>query len=456
MIEVDIKSVVRAHIDLQAAGANASEQEQADQRGTGNFKTLNYDKSDIKPTKKRYFILLLFCLHSMINAAQWIYLSSITNIVSRYYQVDNMAVNWTSMVYMLVYIPLIVPASWLFERIGMRDAILLGSIGTTLGSLVKLFSCQPDRFYLLMMGQTVVAISQLFVLSVPPRLASVWFPDDQVSLATACGVFGNQFGIALGFVVPSLVIGADEMNSLASIEEGLFNLFLGVLLISTITSLLILFFFDKTPSKAPGLARLQQIKQENAIAEAGTTPLVLDNGSLRQYGFGSLLWDLVTDQNFVMLIVSYGLNVGVFYAISTILNQMVLRDWPDGNKLVGQLGLVLIIAGMFGSVIAGYILDKTHMYRLVNAFLYASSLVSMILFAVTLQLHNLMALYLTIGLLGYFMTGYLMIGYEMSNEITWPRPESVSAGLLNLSAQVSVPLGEASQSSKENRFLTSH
>lgn len=449
MVEVDTKNVARTHIDLQEARAN-SNNDQIDTNhlnqqhqhhhhtGTANFKTLNYDKSDIKPTKKRYLILLLFCLHSMINAAQWIYLSSITNIVSRYYRVDNMAVNWTSMVYMLVYIPLIVPASWLFERIGMRDAILLGSIGTTLGSFVKLFSCQPDRFYLLMTGQTIVAISQLFVLSVPPRLASVWFPDDQVSLATACGVFGNQFGIALGFVVPSLVIGANEMDSLVSIEESLFNLFLGVVSISTITSLLILFFFDKTPSKAPGLARLQQIKQENAaIAEAaGTTPLVLDNNSLK-YGFGALLWDLITEKNFVMLIISYGLNVGVFYAISTILNQMILRDWPDGNKLVGQLGLVLIIAGMFGSVIAGYILDKTHMYRLVNASLYASSLVSMILFAITLQLHNLVALYLTIALLGYFMTGYLMIGYEMSNEITWPRPESVSAGLLNLAAQVS-------------------
>lgn len=437
MIEVDIKDAIRTHIDLQAAGASASGQEISidGRHATGNFKTLNYDRSDIKPTKKRYLILLLFCLHSMINAAQWIYLSSITNIVSRYYQVDNMAINWTSMIYMVVYIPLIVPASWLFERIGMRNSILLGSIGTTLGSFVKCFSCHQDRFYLLMIGQTVVAISQLFVLSVPPRLASIWFPDDQVSLATACGVFGNQFGIALGFVVPQLVIG-DEVSSLINIESGLFNLFLGMVLVSGIISAMIMFFFDTTPSKAPGLARLQQIKQENAIAEAGTTPLVNDGDSLR-YGFGSLLWDLLTDKNFVMLIVSYGLNVGVFYAISTVLNQMIAPEWPDGNKLVGRLGLVLIISGMIGSVVAGYILDKTHMYRLVNASLYALSLVSMILFAITLQAHNLVALYLTVALLGYFMTGYLMIGYELSNEITWPRPESVSAGLLNLSAQVS-------------------
>jgi FLVCR family feline leukemia virus subgroup C receptor-related protein len=403
-----------------------------------NFKPNYLDRNDIRPTRKRYLILLLFCLHSAINAAQWIYLSSITSTVSKYYRVDNMAVNWTSMVYMLVYIPLVVPSTWLFERIGMRDSILVGSLGTTLGSIIKCFSCQPGRFGLLMVGQTLVAISQLFVLSVPPRLASVWFPDHQVSLANACGVFGNQFGIALGFVVPQLVVDETADDSLDAIGAGLWRLFIGIALVSGTVSLLIALLFDRTPSKPPGLARLQQIKQEEAIAEAGAQPLVIDGRTTQaSYGFGALLWDLFTDINFVLLMASYGLNVGVFYAISTVLNQMISRHWTQANTLVGQLGLLLVVSGMFGSVIAGIILDRTRMYRLVNATLYTFSLIAMILFAATLELHSRPALYLMAILLGYFMTGYLFIGYEMSNEITWPRPESVTAGLLNLSAQVS-------------------
>lgn len=408
---------------------------------SGNLSKTNYDRSDIKPTKKRYLILLLFCLHSMINAAQWIYLSSITNIVTRYYKVDNMAINWTSMVYMLVYIPLVVPASWLFERIGMRNSILLGSVGTSLGSFIKCFSCQQERFHILMFGQTIVAISQLFVLSVPPRLASIWFPDHQVSLANACGVFGNQLGIALGFVVPQLVIRISDydVNPLNTIGEGLFNLFLGITIISTLTTSLIIFLFDHGPSKPPGMARLQQIKQEIALAESGIMPLFNDDktSTNSNYGFGSLLYDLLTDRNFVLLMISYGLNVGVFYAISTVLNQMIAPTWNDASKLVGRLGLVMVISGMFGSVISGYILDKTHMYRFINTSLYALSFITMIMFTTVLQMHNTIALYLIVTMLGYFMTGYLLIGFEMSNEITWPRPESVSAGLLNLSAQVS-------------------
>lgn len=446
----------------------------ADKLANGaQFRGLDHtiDRIGIKPTKRRYIILLLFCLYSAVNALQWIYLSSITNTLARFYQVQNMAINWTSMIYMVVYIPFVVPAIWLFEQIGMRNSILIGSMGTTIGSLMKCFTCHSDGFPLLMCGQSIVAICQLFVLSVPPRLASVWFPDDQVSLANACGVFGNQFGIALGFIIPQLIIGDD--NSIANnqyhaysqisndssrynnivnqqdlVADGLFNMFLGITIASVIISTLILFLFDDTPAKPPGLARLQQIKQETAIAEAGVMPLVVDESesdtnhkattinTQKRCEFGALLCELFTDKDFVLLMISYGLNVGVFYAISTCLNQMISQYWVNANTLVGRLGLLLVVSGMIGSVLFGYILDKTRMYRLVNGTLYCSSLVSLIMFTVALEAHRLIALHLTVALLGSFMTGYLFIGYEMSNEITWPRPESVTAGLLNLSAQV--------------------
>lgn len=325
----------------------------------------------------------------------------------------------------------------------MRNSILLGSLGTSLGAGVKCFACQPDRFYLLMSGQTLVAVSQLFVLSVPPRLASVWFPDEQVALANALGVFGNQLGIALGFVVPQLVLGdSDEPNSpdyrLASISSSLNQLFLSIALFSGLVTLLIAIYFDEYPKCPPGRARLEQMKQETVAAESGLASLVSSASPASSSGaFIALLLDLASDKNFVLLVVGYGLNVGVFYAISTVLNQMIAPNWQNASALTGRLGLVMVVSGMFGSIISGYILDRTHMYRLVNTSLYALSLLSMLLFTANLEFHNVVAVYLTTGLLGYFMTGYLLIGYEMSSEITWPLPEAVSAGLLNLSAQVS-------------------
>ena len=70
--------------------------------------------------------------------------------------------------------------------------LLIGSLGTAAGAWIKVFSVVPDRFYVALIGQTIAAISQVFVLSVPANLAATWFGPDQVSSACSIGVFGNQ------------------------------------------------------------------------------------------------------------------------------------------------------------------------------------------------------------------------------------------------------------------------
>ena len=73
--------------------------------------------------------------------------------------------------------------------------MLLGSLGTCLGSWIKVFATGQAYFPLLFAGQTIVAISQIFILGIPPQLAATWFPSSQVSSACAIGVFGNQVNI---------------------------------------------------------------------------------------------------------------------------------------------------------------------------------------------------------------------------------------------------------------------
>jgi hypothetical protein len=50
----------------------------------------------------------------------------ITAILEKYYQVSTIAVYWTSMVYMVTYIPFIVPASWLLDK--KVPALVLGTV----------------------------------------------------------------------------------------------------------------------------------------------------------------------------------------------------------------------------------------------------------------------------------------------------------------------------------------
>lgn len=71
-------------------------------------------------------------------------------------------------------------------------SVIIGMAGTCIGAWIKVVSVSPDRFWVTFLGQTVVGLSQIFILNIPARLAAVWFGPKQVSSACSIGVFGNQ------------------------------------------------------------------------------------------------------------------------------------------------------------------------------------------------------------------------------------------------------------------------
>lgn len=44
--------------------------------------------------------------------------------------------------------------------------------------------------------------------------------------------------------------------------------------------------------------------------------------------FVKSLWRLARNYGYILLLLSYGMNVGSFYAISTLLNQFILKYFP--------------------------------------------------------------------------------------------------------------------------------
>ena len=82
---------------------------------------------------------------------------------------------------------------------GLRLSVLLGTLGTCLGSWVKVAATGREMYPLMFTGQTIVAVSQIFILGLPAQLAATWFPSNQVSSACAIGVFGNQVRLLPNF-----------------------------------------------------------------------------------------------------------------------------------------------------------------------------------------------------------------------------------------------------------------
>ncbi|XP_053684189.1 feline leukemia virus subgroup C receptor-related protein 2 [Sabethes cyaneus] len=373
---------------------------------------------EFKVYKRRWLVLAIFVMYSASNALQWIQYSIIANIVQRYYDITSTWVDWTSMIFMILYIPLIFPASWILDKLGLRIAAISGVLGTCLGAWIKCFSVRPDLFWVGFIGQSIVAASQVFILSLPAKVAAVWFGPDQVSSACSIGVFGNQLGIAIGFLVPPMLVeNHDDIDLIGSDLRLMFYIVAGF---TSVLVILVLVFFKAAPPTPPSAAQ-----------EATKTP-----NPLQSSPFLHSIKRLMLNRNYVLLLVSYGMNVGVFYAISTLLNQIVLTHYPGHEVDAGRIGVCIVFAGMLGSVACGIVLDKTHRFKETTLAVYIFTMIGMWIYTFTLSVGHIAVVYVTSSLLGFFMTGYLPVGFEFAAELTYPEPEGTSTGLLNAAAQV--------------------
>ncbi|CAG9827248.1 unnamed protein product [Diabrotica balteata] len=356
----------------------------------------------------RWIVLGIFVFYSAVNAMQWIQFSIINDVVVKYYGISSMWVDWTSIIYMVLYVPFVFPASYLLEKLGLRKFVIIGMTLTCIGSWIKVGAVHPDRFYVAFIGQTVAGFAQIFILSVPARLAAVWFGPSQVSSACSIGVFGNQLGVALGFLLPPIFVSSD--STIDQMTHDFYVMFISVGAFTTVLLLIIILFFKDKPPTPPSHAALQQESE------------TID--------FMNSLKDLCKNKSFMFLLVAYGINVGVFYAISTLLNQIVLLYYPGASADAGRIGLVIVVAGMLGSVCCGIILDRYHKFKETTLVVYGFSLVGMVLFTFTIS-RGIYVVYIISAILGFFMTGLLPVGFELAAELTYPAPEGTSAGLLN-------------------------
>uniref|UniRef100_A0A3Q2TX11 FLVCR choline and putative heme transporter 2 n=1 Tax=Fundulus heteroclitus TaxID=8078 RepID=A0A3Q2TX11_FUNHE len=227
---------------------------------------------------------------------------------------------------------------------------------------------------------------------------------------------GHSLGCAIGFLLPPILVpNVEDMDELANHIRTMFYITAGV---ATFLFILVIFVFQERPELPP--------TQAQATART-ITP--------EEYSYTASILRLLRNKPFVLLIITYGLNVGCYYAVGTLLNRMIIRYHPGEEVNAGRIGLTIVIAGMVGSLICGIWLDRTKTYKQTTLAVYVMTLVGMIVYAATINQH-IWVVFITAGSLGFFMTGYLPLGFEFAAELTYPESEGTSSGLLNCSAQV--------------------
>ena len=170
-----------------------------------------------------------------------------------------------------------------------------------------------------------------------------------VSLEVCSCFIGNS----IAFFVPTLIVG--HLISINEIAIGFYNLYVGAMLVTGLILILTICFFEEHPPYPPSLSQFYRLSAIKACKVKETTSIL----------------DLLKNRNLVIFIIYSSINAGVFDAFTTLLNQMILKEFPDDNGKVGSIGILFILSGMLGSLFCGYLLDKLHkIQRDLNRFLW--------------------------------------------------------------------------------------
>ena len=106
--------------------------------------------------KYRYIILILYCLMNMTNNVCWISLQPVAPILMKAYDKDATSINLLTLVYVAVSLLLNFPSNFIFDKLGCRVGIILGTTFSLLGMWIK--TLVNHNFWLLIVGQTLAAI----------------------------------------------------------------------------------------------------------------------------------------------------------------------------------------------------------------------------------------------------------------------------------------------------------
>jgi cyanate permease len=355
-------------------------------------------KSEFKVYGIRWVMLVVYMLMVAANQLLWITFAPITGEATRYYGVSDLRIGILSMCFMIVYIIVSIPASWIIDRFGIRIGVGIGALFTGIFGMVRGFA-GPDYNWLLI-AQIGIAIGQPFILNAITKLAARWFPMEERATAAGLGTLAMYLGILLGMTLtPYLIIGSGI--------SGMLYIYGIISVVITVTFLLLI---KEGPPTAP------------CLPEQEERSLVYD-------GFKQTL----RTRDFIKLMVIFFIGLGVFNAVTTWIEDIV-RPRGFSATQAGITGGLMIVGGIIGALFIPILSDR---YRKRTPFIIIALTGATIGLTGITFATNYMILLTSGAILGFFLLSSGPIGFQYGAEITYPASEGTSNGMLLLMGQVS-------------------
>lgn len=240
------------------------------------------------------------------------------------------------------------------------------------------------------------------------------FSLKQRDVATTICAMLNPVGIALGQILPSIVT---SMPSLLLSQAAA----------ASVVWVIVLLCFKDRPKTAPS-----RTQDEHLMGVAREVSRQSDFTKFRK-DVGAL----VRNSNYVLLMSAFGLGLGLFNALTTLIFSFVQPCGysEDDASLFGGL---IIGCGLLGCAIIGPVLDCTHWYNPLLKLSFVAALASSVFWWSMLRADSLVPVGVGFGLMGASMLPLLPLALECAVECTFPIPEDSSSGLLMMMGQYTV------------------
>ncbi|CAO3619452.1 unnamed protein product [Mucor hiemalis] len=363
-----------------------------------------------KTYKIRFFGLTVIALSNIASSLNWLSVAPVPDYSSAFFNnIGLSAINWFANVFMLVYLIAGPASSWVYEHWGIKTGIVVGAVLQALGAWLRYFSTfvndPTGRFALAIIGQTICAIGQPFILNVCTPYAALWFSANGRGTATMVGGVANSVGMAIAsLILPAIVVDASTVPT-------------GFLVIACVTTGVAIptVFIPKKPKTPPSYSA----SSKNKFALT----------------FGQSLRELALNWNFLIIMVAFGILCGLASALTSLLTQIV-SPYNIGVDDAGYLGAAFIVAGLVGAILTGIFIDKTGRHKLVIK-IYVPIIGALYLaFFFVVKTGDYSAIMAICVLLGFFTFSLLPVALELSVESSYPISESISSSLLWMCSQV--------------------
>ncbi|MEM4084711.1 MAG: MFS transporter, partial [Thermoplasmata archaeon] len=156
----------------------------------------------MKINKLKWLIFISYILLVALNQFLWINFVTISDVVSKIYNVSEFYVGLLAIIFPIVYVIISIPTGIFIDKKGYKMSLLIASVVMTVFSFVRIL--QMD-YTLLLIGQIGIAFAQPFINNSVSKLANTEFPQEKVPLIIGLGSLAIFLGVGAGMLLPSIL-----------------------------------------------------------------------------------------------------------------------------------------------------------------------------------------------------------------------------------------------------------